>query len=267
MKLLFLPLILPLLLSTGPDVQQDLSRYFKENNQKGSITIYDYKAKKWIFSDSADSHHPTLPASTFKIINTLIALQSGVIKNENEVIKWPGSIDTVKYGYRPKIYHDMSLKEAFRVSAGWVYVEMAKKIGKDKYRKILTDCHYGNGDLSVDDDDFWNFGNLAISPVNQLEILKGVYEETLPFKKEFFKILKNIMTEEQTGTYTLRAKTGWARDNEKEVGWWVGYVERKDNVYFFATRLIKGRKVPNPNFGPNRKEITRTILKQLNIIE
>ena len=64
----------------------------------------------------------TLPASTFKIINTLIALETGVIADENEIVKWPGKTDTVKYGYRPDIYHDMSLKEAFKRSAGWVYV-------------------------------------------------------------------------------------------------------------------------------------------------
>lgn len=76
-----------------------------------------------------------------------------------------------------------------------------------------------------------------------------------------------MMIEEKGETYTLRAKTGWARDAGKDTGWWVGYVERSDNVYFFATRLIKARSVSNPNFAACRKEITRNILKQLNILE
>jgi beta-lactamase class D len=269
MKLIFSPLLLLLLLLWAPRLgeQLDLSGPFRDFNQKGSITIYDYKNQKWIFSDSADSYRPTLPASTFKIINTLIALQTGAVKNVDDTIKWNGATDTAKYGYRPEIYHDMSVREAFKVSAVWVYLELARKVGKDEYRKILSDCHYGNADLSVDGDDFWNFGNLVISPVNQVEILKGIYEETLPFKKEYFRIVKGIMADEQAATYTLRAKTGWARDSLNEVGWWVGYVERKDNVYFFATRLTKARKTPNPNFGPCRKDITRAVLKQLNIIE
>nr|WP_246439927.1 penicillin-binding transpeptidase domain-containing protein [Rhabdobacter roseus] len=247
--------------------QVPLSQPFEDCNIQGSITLYDYKAKKWIASDIHDSQVPTLPASTFKIIHTLIALETGTVANEHELVKWPGHTDTTKYGYRPDIYHDMSMKEAFQVSAGWVYVEFAKRIGKERYRDYLTRAHYGNADVSIDDPDFWNFGSFAISPVNQIEILRAVYEETLPFSKTTFKVLKELMIEEQTATYTLRAKTGWTRDGGKDTGWWVGYLERADNVYFFATRLIKDRSTPNPAFTRCRKEITKTILKQMGALE
>ncbi|WP_017734025.1 penicillin-binding transpeptidase domain-containing protein [Nafulsella turpanensis] len=247
--------------------QTNLSQPFEDCNIYGSITIYDYSSKKWISSNIEDSHVGTLPASTFKVINTLIALETGVIANENEIIKWPGETDTLKYGYRPNIYHDMSMREAFQLSAGWAYVELAKEIGKNQYKEILNKSNYGNADVSIDDPDFWNFGDLAISPVNQIEILMGVYEETLPFSKKSFQVLKEIMKEEETDNYILRAKTGWTRDCGKDTGWWIGYVERKDNVYFFATRLIKDRETHNPNFGKCRKEITKTVLRDLDIIK
>lgn len=267
MKKIITFLILLNAATIGLKAQINFAKPFTDCNIKGSITLYDYNEKKWISSDITDSHKQTLPASTFKIINTLIVLESGVIADENEIIKWPGSTDTVKYGYRPEIYHDISMKDAFKASAGWAYVELAKKVGKEKYRRYLTASHYGNVDLSVDDDDFWNFGDFAISPVNQIEILRGVYEETLPFKKRSFEILKEIMIEKKTGDYTLRAKTGWTRDGGKDTGWWVGYVERNNNVYFFATRLIKDRDTPNPDFGKCRKEITMSVLRQMHIIE
>ncbi len=247
--------------------QENMNKPFNDFQLKGSITIFDYKAGKWISSDIDDSVFPTLPASTFKIVNTLIALETNVIKNENEVIKWPGSTDTVKYGYRPNIYKDMDMQEAFKVSSVWAYIELAKMVGKEKYKEYLTACNYGNADVSINDVDFWNFGELAISPVNQIKILIGIYEETLPFKKENFAILKNMMIEEQTDNHILRAKTGWTRSQEKNIGWWVGYVERKENVYFFATRVINDRTPPNPNFSISRKKITKTILRQLEIIE
>ena len=214
-------------------------------------------------NDLDDSQFPTLPASTFKIVNTLIALETGAVKNENEIIPWISDYDTVKYGHRPNTYHDMSMKEAFKLSAGWAYVELAKKIGKARYKDYLTRIGYGNADVSIDDPDFWNFGNFAISPANQIEILIAVYEETLPFSKRSFAILKDIMIEQKTETYTLRAKTGWTRDGGKDTGWWVGYVENEDDVYFFATRLIKDRSESNPNFSSCRKEITREILGDL----
>lgn len=264
---LYLLLLLGILPYFILQAQADFSQPFKDCEIEGSITLYDYTAKRWLSSDIHDSHRPTLPASTFKIVNTLIALESRVVSNEHEIVKWPGSTDTIKYGYRPNIYHDMSMREAFKLSAGWAYVELAKKIGKDKYRKYLTACHYGNVDLSTADDDFWNFGQFAISPANQIEILIGVYEETLPFSKEHFTTLKSMMIQEQTDKYTLRAKTGWTRDGGKDTGWWVGYLERGEEVYFFATRLIKDRSRAHPAFGRCRKEITKTILRQMGIME
>jgi len=118
--------IFPLLFSV-PTFSQDLITPFKDCNLTGSVTIYDYEKQKWIVSDDTDSWNETQPASTFKVINLLIALETGVIKNENDIVKWPGSTDTTLYGYRPDIYKDISVKEAFEVSAGWAFIELAKK--------------------------------------------------------------------------------------------------------------------------------------------
>ena len=113
------------------NIRGDFQNYFDSCGVEGTIAIYDIRNDKWIVSDTVGLEIETLPASTFKIINLLIALETNTIKDENEIIKWVGSTDTVKYGYRPEIYHDMPVKEAFELSAGWVFVELAKKIGKD----------------------------------------------------------------------------------------------------------------------------------------
>jgi beta-lactamase class D len=257
-------LLLCTLLSTGP---VDMARPFKDCAVAGSTTIYDYQHKLWLFSDSLDAKKKLLPASTFKIINLLIALETDVIRNENEVVKWVGKTDTTLYGYRPEIYRDMTVKEAFQLSAGWVFIELAKKIGKERYLRYLKLCQYGNLKLPEKETDFWNFGTFAISPINQVEFLIKVYEGKLPFSKRNIAILKEVMVSEQTDQYQLRAKTGWTRVDGKDIGWWVGYVERKDNAYFFATRIVKERKTVNPNFGSCRKEITKNILRQIKAIE
>jgi beta-lactamase class D len=251
---------------TSP-AQIDLQKPFQDCQLKGSITMYDYKNQKWIYSDETDSHKKTLPASTFKIIHSLIALENGVVKDESEVIKWVGETDTVLYGYRPDIYKDMNMKEAFELSAGWVYVEFAKRIDRKQYLKYLKKSRYGNQNLTEKGVDFWNFGPFGISPVNQITFLKDLYEEKLPFSKRNIQIVKQIMLAEKTENYTIYAKTGWTRFNAVDVGWWVGYVEKKDNVYFFATRVSKPRSTPHPNFGPCRKEITKAVLTQMQVIE
>ncbi|GAB2561693.1 penicillin-binding transpeptidase domain-containing protein [Spirosoma areae] len=263
MRLLLLYCLLPAITSG----QNDVKKPFTECNLEGSTTIYDYSQKKWLFTDEADSRKETLPASTFKIINSLIALETGVIRTENDVIKWVGKVDTVLYGYRPELYRDMTVQEAFRESAGWVYIELAKKIGRDRYRLYLNQCHYGNVNLSEAGVDFWNFGSFAISPVNQIEFLKALYEEKLPFSKRNIAIVKRLMVAETTSLYVIRAKTGWTRDGGKDTGWWVGYVERANKPYFFATRLIKNREIRNPNFADCRKKITKDILRQIKVID
>ena len=247
-------------------VRPDFKNYFDNCHAEGSIVIFDRNKKQWILSDTVGVRKETLPASTFKIINLLISLETKTLQDENEVVKWVGCTDTVKYGYRPDIYHDMSVKEAFSVSAGWVFVELAKKIGKQKYKEYLSICSYGNLDLSQKDDDFWNFGRFAITPVNQVAFLKKLYEGKLPFSKRNMEIVKKVMITEQTSAYTLGSKTGWTRDKGINTGGWVGYIDNKNGVYFFATRLLQNRKINSPDFGSCRKEVTKSILGELKIL-
>lgn len=248
-------------------VRQDFKKYFDDCNVDGAIAIYDNKNHKWIVSDTVATRKETLPASTFKIINLLIALETKTIASENDIVKWPGSTDTIKYDYRPNIYQDISVKEAFEVSAGWAFIELAKKIRKDNYKKYLKLCHYGNLDLSQTDPDFWNFGAFGISPINQVEFLKNFYDEKLPFSKRNIDIVKKVMITEQNQEYTIHSKTGWTRENNINTGWWVGYIENKNGTYFFATRLLQDRKQNNANFGNCRKEITKSVFRDLNIID
>jgi beta-lactamase class D len=61
----------------------------------------------------------------------------------------------------------------------------------------------------------------------------------------------------------LSAKTGWGMRFETQVGWFVGYIEKGDNVYFFATNL----ETENPDGGfRSRIEISYKILRELGIM-
>lgn len=248
-------------------IKEDFKKYFDNCGTDGAIAIYDNQKHQWILSDKVSTNKETLPASTFKIINLLIALETKVIPDENEIVKWVGKTDTEKYGYRPEIYHDMTVKEAFEVSAGWVFIELAKKIGRENYKKYLKLANYGNLNLSQKDPDFWNFGDFAISPVNQVEFLKKLYNQELPFSKRNIAIVKKVMITEQNKDYVIRSKTGWTRENNINTGWWVGYLEKNKEVYFFATRLLQDRKFNRQDFGACRKDITKKVFKDLNIIE
>lgn len=246
-------------------IRSDFKKYFDACQVEGSLAIYDHAQQTWILSDTIGTKEADLPASTFKVINMLIALETGTIKDENEMVKWPGQTDTVKYGYRPDIYHNISVKEAFEVSAGWAFVELSKRIGKERYKTYLTKCQYGNQDLSQTDPDFWNYGSFAISPINQVNFLRNLYAGTLPFSTRNMDIVKRVMLTEQGQRYSIRSKTGWTRQGGVNTGWWVGYLTTIDNVYFFATRLRQDRKNNQASFSSCRKEITLSVLKDLGV--
>ncbi|UII29192.1 penicillin binding protein transpeptidase domain-containing protein [Fulvivirga maritima] len=248
--------------------QNRYQAFLDECKVQGSITVYNYQTGQWITNDIDDSNKPSVPASTFKIMNSLILLEQGVIKDEKQLVPWIGkeNYDMSKYGKRPDTYHDMSLTEAYKFSVPWVYVELGKKMSKKQYKEILNNSAYGNNDLSVEGLDFWNFGDFAVSPADQVKMLIGVYEETLPFSQRSFQIVKNMMLEEETESYSIRAKTGWTNKDGRDIGWWIGYVEKGEEVYFFATRITKNRSEKNDQFINCRKGITRKVLKDLGIL-
>ena len=117
-------------ISAKVSLRPDFKKYFDQCQVQGSIAIFDDARKQWTVTDTVGIYTETLPASTFKIINLLIALATKTITDENEVIKWVGKTGTLKYGYGPEIYHDMTVREAFRISAGWAFIELSKRSGK-----------------------------------------------------------------------------------------------------------------------------------------
>lgn len=264
MKKIYLSVLVSLFSAVGAFGQVDLQKPFDDCGFKGSITIYDKKNKKWTFSDKSDAKRKTLPASTFKIINSMIALDAAAVKDEKEVIKWDAQKREVASWNA-----DTDLENAFKNSTVWFYVELAKRVGHDKYGPILKKSDYGNGkiDNGAENGDFWNYGDFGISPKEQIKFLRAFDDEDLTFSKRSHEIVKRIMISETAENYTLRAKTGWTNRDGYDIGWYVGYVTRKDNTYYFATRLTKDRDSDNPRFSPCRKEITTTVLRGMNIID
>ncbi|MGB5929990.1 MAG: penicillin-binding transpeptidase domain-containing protein, partial [Cyclobacteriaceae bacterium] len=182
-------------------VRNDWNRYLDSCQVQGSITIYNLKADEWYTSDTADMNVQTLPASTFKILNTLILLEEDAAASEKDSIYWPVDYDTARYGHRPDIYHSMPLQEAFRKSAGWAYIELAKKVSKDTYLDYFDRIGYGNGDLSVSGTDFWNFGPFGVSPREQISTVKGIYQRAFPFSHAHYLILSDMMVAERGDEY------------------------------------------------------------------
>jgi beta-lactamase class D len=231
----------------------DLKRFFTSAGVEGTILLYElhtgqssgYHADRW---DSA-----YIPASTFKIFNALAALETGAIQDEQTIIPW----DQVE---RPvaEWNRDQTLASAFRVSAVWFYQELARRIGTERMQTFLDSAGYGNRLMGGPIDIFWLDGGLRITPRQQVEFLVRLHMNALPFSRRSMKIVKEIMVQEKTESHTLRAKTGWS----DEVGWYVGYVERSEGVFFFATEIDIRREED----VSARVEVTKAILRRLGLL-
>jgi beta-lactamase class D len=242
------------------EVRDDFAKYFEQFHVLGSFTLYDLKQNKWILTDQEQWRKPFTPASTFKICNSLIGLETGVIKDESFVMKWDGVVRG-----RPEWNKDHDLKTAFKNSTVWYYQELARWVGGERMKKWLNLVGYGNADTSGGIDKFWLSGGLRITPEQQVLFLRRLYTGDLPFSKRTMDIVRRIMIAKDTITYTLRAKTGWSDQDGKDIGWYVGYVQTKSDVCFFAT-CIQRPQSNEPSFAGARIEITLRILRELKVL-
>ncbi|OUL20868.1 class D beta-lactamase [Nostoc sp. RF31YmG] len=240
-------------------VSIDLGRSFNQLGIKGSILIYDQNNKKFYEHNASRNSQAFFPASTFKIFNSLVALETGVIPNDVAVLTWDGIQRQVAAWSQ-----DTNIRQAFKNSTVWFYQVLARKIGHERMEKFIKEVGYGNRQIGTPDqiDQFWLQGPLQITPREQIEFLQRLYRKDLPFSQRTLDLVQDIMIYERTPDYVLRGKTGWATSLTPNIGWFVGYLEQKNNVYFFATNI----DIRNDDDTAARIEITRRSLKALGLL-
>ncbi len=235
----------------------DFGKYFQQAGVKGTFLLYDLNKNQYFVYNAKRANTPYVPASTFKIFNSLVALETGVVKDENEVIKWDGVKRAI-----PQWNQDHTMKTAIKVSAVWFYQELARRIGEKRMQNYINLTNYGNRNIGGGIDKFWLEGDLRITPKEQIDFLVKLHNNKLPFSSRAIAIVKNIIVNEQTADYILRGKTGWENSFKPEVGWYVGYLERDRNTYFFAIEL----DIVQPKDSKARIEITKSILQKMGML-
>lgn len=236
-RTLMLSLLFPLLFSPTPGSDEPLERpewaqHFAEAGTQGVFVLYDLQNDRTQVSDRRRAETRFIPASTFKIPNSLIALETGVVADERQVFPWDQVEREIAAWNR-----DHTLRTAITYSAVPVYQEIARRIGAERMQEHLMRLGYGNADIGGGIDRFWLDGDLRISAMEQVAFLVRLYHNTLPVAERSQRIVKEILINEATTAYILRAKTGYATPPSGRIGWWVGWVEREDNTHFFALNL------------------------------
>ena len=229
---------------------------------KGAILVYDVKNKTYYSNDFSWAKIGIIPASTFKIPNSIIALETGIIKNDSAIFKWNGEKRRFK-----KWEEDLTFKKAFQVSCVPCYQEIAKKVGVKRMKSYLKKLDY-NGMIfdTLTIDNFWLQGKSKFSQMQQIDFLERLYFSKLPISKRTENIMKDIMQIEKTKSYVLSGKSGWGMRNEINNGWLVGYLETNNSVYFFATNVEKA-ETNMDEFPIIRLNSTKEAFRKLKLIK
>jgi beta-lactamase class D len=252
---------------TAPEIAQTVNfkQHFDDLGVNGSIIIYDLQGDRFYEHNSPRNNTAFLPASTYKIPNSLIALETGVIKNDVAILTWDG----IERGLLPNSpieewNQDLNLPLAFKYSAIWFYQVLARKIGHQRMQNFVSQIQYGNQNIGAaeDIDKFWLEGKLRITPKQQIDFLRRLHQNDLPFSQRTIDLVKEIAIDEKTPDYVMRGKTGWGVSVTPNIGWYVGYLEQNDNVYFFATNL----DLVAEQDAAARLDITRLCLQDLGLM-
>lgn len=214
------------------NVRSDWARQISDSAATGVFVLWEPDSNRMQISDSARAHTGFLPASTFKVFNSLVALQERAVSDQHAIIPWDGvrrrSADWNE---------DQDMAQAIARSTVWWYQEVARRAGAERMQYWLDTVGYGNGIMGDSIHLFWLQGGLRITPLEQVRFMQRLHEEELPFDVAHQRTVKSILPADSTASWTLQGKTGWAIRVEEEYGWYVGWVERAGRTAYFALNI------------------------------
>lgn len=239
-------------------VREDLGRHFQGFN--GTFVMYNPTDDKYVIYNEQQSQKRLSPCSTFKIYNSLIGLETGVLDQEDvyTLFKWNGT----KHSF-PNWNRNHTLASATRESVVWYFQELASRIGQEQMQEYINKMGYGNQNISGGLTTFWLRSSLQISAMEQVKLLDKLYSGQLPFAPEVVAVLKKNITLSDNNGITLMGKTGSGfQDGNYILGWFVGCIEKDGQRYIVATNI----EAPDGAHGGKAREITKTIAKELGIL-
>jgi len=236
---------------------------FGERSVVGTALVFDETANRFHVFDRGRAEMGFLPASTFKVFNALVGLETGAVQDEYETIRWDG-----KERSNPKWNRDTDLAGGMRNSTVWFYQAMARRIGATRMQGWIDKVGYGNRDIGGGIDRFWLGGKLRISALQQIEFLRHLAAGTLPFSARAQETVRRITVMDSAPDYILHGKTGWGANEggQPDIGWYVGWVERAGRRWFVAVNMdlpsyqLAGSVESN---GPKREAVARAVLRRL----
>ncbi len=243
--------------------RSDLQKLFAAAGTSGTMVVRQEgdRSRLVVVGDSR-SRRRFLPSSTFKIPNSLIAIDAGIASGASQAYPGPNPNHLVAgEPFLPVACEgDLTLRLAFVNSCIPIYQQIAREVGRPAYRWAMRSLRYGNRNVSsAPVDEFWLEGPFAISVREQVRFLERFRRGRLPVSRHARREVRSMMLVEDTPDYQLRAKTGYVFSTRPSRGWWVGWVRRDDRTSTFALNL----DITEPEHAAARVEVGRRILERL----
>ena len=237
----------------------EVAALFSDAGVVGTFVLYDVAADRYVGHDRSRAQTRFIPASTFKIPHSLIGLAVGTVANADEIVPYTGPAQPFIEAWGK----DMGLRDAMALSNVPIYQELARRIGLERMGEHVRRLEYGNMAIGDQVDRFWLKGPLKISAIEQALFLGKLAKRELPYAAAQQQNLHDILLLEQGPSWKLYGKTGWQNAPEPGVGWWVGWVEKGEQVYSFALNMDIRRE----SDAAKRMELGRASLVALEVLE
>jgi len=247
----------------APSCKEDpaLAKAFAQADARGTFVLLDGQTGALVCHDALRAEAGFLPASTYKIPNSAIALETGVASGPDFALPWDSRRNPRQDWWPQAWAQDQTLATALPNSVVWFYQELARRIGAQRMQAYVDRFDYGNRNIGGSIDQFWLTGDLRISALQQVKFLQRFYTGMLGVSQRSTQIVKDAIVLERSDAYRLSGKTGWARLGEAagdQVGWLVGYLEQGGKVYFYALNM----DMRKPEHAAARLGITKAILRE-----
>lgn len=240
----------------------DCDSIFKQNH--GAFVLYDFHKDNYkVYNyDNAKTEYPV--HSTSKIVWSIISLEEKLIKNQDDVVLW----DSIRYP-RQSLFNkswakNQTIVTALNQSVNWYYFDLLSLMTPEMVEKYLNNLDYKTGFKVEKVDYIWLTANIKKSALDQIDFLKRLYSNNINISEKTLEIIKAGLIHQRTDDYIMYSKGGLGPiDSQNQIGWYIGFVEKGKDVYFFALYVISKDQALA---GKLRIDYSVRILKSLEII-
>lgn len=249
-----------------------LQYILNEHKINGGMLFFDLDQNDYFANAKKSVRGRKVPGTSFQLFNALMFYQLGIVKDSTKSMEWDGKNQYFNDYNVPIWNQNTYLAEAFRNGTDWFFYKLSRDIELKLYKKYVKKSKYGRMmSTRHENQDFWHGGpgRVSIEMKEQIKFLRRFQKSKLPFDKKSVDSVKELLLEKSTDKFKLYGKVGLS---EKEniftkggtnFGWYTGYVETKNNTYFFISYISKPYDEDKEDFFELRRKVVHKGLKHL----